>query len=79
MNSGENLRRAASDGGAALDFLVNVGLRLVVGFDEAVATAHEVGDFVGAEVGGHEDDGLREIDAAIIAEGQGGFVQHAEE
>ncbi len=74
-------RKLAASGfdGGALDFLVNVGLRLVVRFDEAVATAHEVGDFVGAEVGGHEDDGLGEVHAAVVAKGQRGFVQHAEE
>jgi len=65
--------------GGAFDFLIEVGDGLVVGFYEAVAALHEVGDIGGAEVGGHEDDGLREVYAAIVAEGESGFVEHAEE
>jgi len=78
MNSGENLRRAASTA-VRSTFWSMLVWGLVVGFDEAVAATHEVGDFVGAEVGGHKDDGLREIDAAVVTERESGFIQHAEE
>src|SRR5258708_25217059 len=63
----------------ALDLFVKSGGGLVVGLNESVAAAHEFGDFASAEVGGEEDDGLGEVHAAIVAEGQGGLVQHAEE
>ncbi len=72
------MRLGRFDGGA-LDFLVEVGLGLVVGLDEAVAAVHQFGDFTRAQIGGHEDDGLREIHAAVVAKGERGLVQHAEE
>ena len=70
---------ARSFDGGAFDLFVEIGFGLVVGFDEAIAAGHEIGDFHAAEVGGHENDGLRKIYAAIVAEGQRGFIQHAEE
>src|SRR5207245_733291 len=36
-------------------------------------------DFDGAEVAGHKDQGLREIDPAIVAERQRGLVQDAQQ
>ena len=65
--------------GGAFDLFVEIGFGLVIGFDEAVAAGHEISDFHPAEVGGHENDGLGKIDAAIVAEGERGFVQDAEE
>ena len=75
---GGELAARRFDGGA-LDFLVEVGLGLVVGLDEAVTAGHELGDVAATKVGSHKDDGLGEIHAAIVAKGEGGFVQHAEE
>ena len=75
---GGELAARRFDGGA-LDFLVKVGLGLVVGLDETVTAGHELGDVAATKVGGHKDDGLREVHAAIVAKGEGGFVQHAEE
>ena len=63
----------------ALNFFVKLVGWFVAGLDEAVAAAHEFGDFSAAEVGGKEDDCLGKIHAAIVAEGQRGLVQHAEE
>jgi hypothetical protein len=65
--------------GGTLDFLVDIGLGRVAGLDETVAAAHEVGDFVSAEIGRHEDDGLREIHTTVVAERERGLIEHAEE
>jgi hypothetical protein len=75
---GGELAACGFDGGA-FDFFVEVCFGFVFGLDEAVAATHEFGDFATAQVGGHEDNGLRKIDAAIVAESQGGFIEHAEE
>src|ERR1700751_2550236 len=64
---------------SAFNLLIEVGPRFVIGLDEAVAARHQFGDFATPQVGGHKDDGLREVYAAIIAKGQCGLVQHAEE
>ena len=55
--------------GGAFNLFVEIGFGLIVGFDEAVAASHEFGDFHAAEVGGHENNSLGKIDAAIVAEG----------
>jgi len=72
---------ASGFNGSALDFFVKIGGGLVIGLDEAIAATHEFGDFAHRRgwYGGEEDDGLGEVHTAIVAKGQGGLVQHAEE
>jgi len=63
----------------ALDFFIKLVGWFVAGLDKTVASTHKLGDFAAPEVGGEEDDGLGEVHAAVVAEGQRRLVQHAEE
>ena len=76
------LRRELAASGfdrGALHFFVEIGGGRFAGLDEAVAATHELGDFSATKIGREEDNGLREIHAAIVAEGQRSLVQHAEQ
>src|SRR5579863_3920331 len=65
--------------GGALNLVVEV----VVDFHgfrrETKAAVDQVGHLAGAQVRGQDDDALRKIDAAVIAERERGFVQNAKQ
>ena len=64
--------------GGVLDFPVEGTAGLVSG-RETEARLHQAVDFARAEVGGEEDHGLGEIDAAVVTEGERGLVEDAEQ
>ena len=78
MNSGENFRRAASTA-VRSTFTSSPSLGLWLRLNKSHAAGHQFGDFAAAEIRGQENDGLRKIHAAIVAERQGGLIQHAEQ
>ena len=85
MNSGVNLRRAASNAAreifwASLDVHNSIGvlpLRLTGG--EAQAGAQDGVHLGRSQVAGQEDQRLREVHAVVVAGGQRGLVQNAEQ
>ena len=78
MNSGENLRRAASTAVRSIfssSLLSSSAGRL----REAHGAVDQLVHLSGAQVGGHHDQALREIDAAVVAERQRRLVKDAEQ
>ena len=55
---------------------------LIIGQENAVrsmGSLYQLGDFSATEVRSQEDDRLRKVDAAIVAERERGLVQHSQE
>ena len=75
---GRELAASGFDGGA-VDLVVQGGVDLHALWGEAEAAVDQVAHLGGPQVRGHDDDALREVDAAVVAEGQSGFVQNAEQ
>src|SRR5450432_2893260 len=46
---------------------------------ETDAALHQLGDLAAAQVGGEENHSLRQIDAAVVSQCEGGFVQHSQQ
>src|SRR5690348_12437319 len=61
--------------GGTFQFQVKTFSRFAGRFDKSHFAADQGGDFARAQVGSEEDDGLRKIDAAGIAESQSGLVE----
>ena len=62
---------------------LNLVIKIIVDFHgsgrEAEATVDQISHLAGAQVRGQDDDALGKIDAAIIAEGERGFIEDAEQ
>ncbi len=81
MNSGVNFRRAASTPLLAI-FLFIVSSILGCSLDLHAAQESELriderAHFRRTQIAGHENHGAREINLAVVAQCQGGFIQNA--
>lgn len=58
-------------------FLVQPGIGLVSRLNKAHATLHQFGDFSATKIRSPQNDRLRKVDAATVAERERGLVQHS--
>ena len=65
--------------GRALNFVVEIVVDFHCPRGEPKPAIHQIRHLAGAQVRGQNDDALRKIDAAIIAERERGFVENAEQ
>ena len=63
----------------AIDLVVECSVHLSGFRRETQAAVHQVAHLAGAQVRGHDDDALRQIHAAVVAQRQRGLVQNAEQ
>src|ERR1700690_99141 len=66
-------------GGSAIDFVVEALIDHLDLGRETESSLDQAGHLAGAQVGGHDDDALREVHAAVVAEGECGLVEDAEQ
>ena len=78
MNSGREFAPGGFDRGA-IDLVVEAASTCVGLWRETQAAIDQVAHLARPQVRGHDDDALRKIDAAVVAQGQGGFVQNAQQ
>src|SRR6516165_10476148 len=62
-----------------LHFFINIVLRLVRRLNKAVTARKQIADIRSTEIGGHKDDGLGEVHAAVVAERKSGLIEHAQQ
>src|SRR5260370_12368033 len=85
MNSGVNLRRAASTPAREILSVVESAscplscLRSISEASNPKLGLKNGTHFGSPQVAGHEDQAAREVHAAVVAQGQSGFVQNAEQ
>src|SRR6267154_1626736 len=74
-------RKLAASGfhGSTFDLFIAAGSRLLGCPNKAHATLHEFRNFATAKVRRQENDGLGEIHAPVVAQGERGLIQHPQE